>query len=410
MEDTNTIKNTNARPLKGIYKFFCWCSGARLYILKECPSDFNKYFGIGTIVFLTGVLASVSGGYALYTIFNNYIISIAFGILWGILIFSLDWYIVSSLKKENKPLKEIASSLPRIILAILLAVVISLPLKLKLFEKEINAELVTLISDRSVNYTNQVFKEFDELSMLEKKNTNLNNEITSKQKQRDELFNMIIEEAEGRSPTGMAGKGPVYEEKKKQLDKIEAELEEIKAINLKQIADNDELIVQLRQERINQVNEGKSVNKEYDGLLARMEALSAISLRNTAVHYANLFLLILFICIESAPILVKLMSKRGPYDELFDLEEYRKTVEAKKEMAHIKLNTHNLINIASDTQKMKSDANQQINKTLIDKIKETQTKLNDIKIQKWEEEQLKIISEDNNDIQQEVKKITDISD
>ncbi|MBN1181242.1 MAG: DUF4407 domain-containing protein [Bacteroidales bacterium] len=408
MEIVKNNSQHDKQSLKGIYKFFCWCSGARLYILKECPSDFNKYFGIGTIVFLTGLLASISGGYALFTIFNNYAISIAFGIIWGILIFALDWYIISSLKKENKPIKEITSSLPRIILAVLLAVVISLPLKLKLFEKEINAELVTLISDRTINYTNQVFKEFDELSMLEEKNIQLNNEIGVKQKQRDQLFNMIIEEAEGRSPTGIVGKGPVYEEKKKQLDKIDEELNELKASNQKQIEENNILIAQLRKERINQVNSGKNVNREYDGLLARMEALSSISLRNNTVHIANIFLLILFICIESAPILVKLMSKRGPYDELFDLEEYKKTIEAKKEITQIKLSNNNLINIASDTQKMKTDANQHINKILIDRIKETQTKLNDLRIQKWEEEQRKIISEDNNDIKQEVKKITDL--
>lgn len=400
----------NKIPLKGFYKFFCWCSGARLYILKECPSDFNKYLGIGAVVFLTGILAAVSGGYALYTVFNNLTISILFGMLWGIVIFSIDWYIVSSLKKENKPLKEILSSIPRLILAVILAIVISLPLKLKLFEREINAELETFKRDRSLNYTNLVFKEFDELHELEVKNTQLQLEIEKKQKQRDDLFAMIIEEAEGRSPTNKIGKGPVYKEKKMQLNKIEQELREIRKRNLTQIEENNKSILALRKERKEQINAGNQANEQYDGLLARMEALSSISLRNEAIHFAGLFILILFICVESAPILVKLMSKRGPYDELFELEEYKKQIEAKKEITNIKLNVHNYIDIANDTRKMKNSAYQEINKSLIFKIKETQTKLNNLKIRKWEEEQRKHISENGENIVKEVKSITDISD
>ena len=61
------------KPLKlsKIYRFFCWCSGARLYLLKDCPTDYNKFFGIGAVVVFTGIIATVSGAYALYTIFES---------------------------------------------------------------------------------------------------------------------------------------------------------------------------------------------------------------------------------------------------------------------------------------------------------------------------------------------------
>lgn len=402
--------NTDVDPyLKGFYKFFCWCSGARLYLLRRCPSDFNKYFGIGAVVFLTGVLAAISGGYALYTVFSNLLTSIIFGIFWGILIFTIDWYIVSSLKKQNKPFNEVLSSLPRLVLAVLLAVVISTPLKLKLFEKEINAELETFKSDRALNYTNIVFKEFDELSNLKKENSILQAQIDTKQEQRDLLFTMIIDEAEGRSPTNTPGKGPVYKEKKAQLDKIEMELEHLRKRNLAQMEIINTQIAELRKERKDQIDKGNSANRQYDGLLARMEALSAISMRNETINLAGLFFLILFIVIEASPILVKLMSKRGPYDELLDLEEYKKEVDTKREMSKIKLNMHDYINIAQDTRKMKTDANQYINEIMINKIKKTQTKINDLKIKKWEEEQLKHIVDNGEDIMNEVKSITNMS-
>lgn len=36
---------------------------------------------------------------------------------------------------------------------------------------------------------------------------------------------------------------------------------------------------------------------------------------------ANIFIMLLFIAIETAPIFVKLISNRGPYDELLELHE-----------------------------------------------------------------------------------------
>jgi len=89
-------KNTqipHTYKLDWFYSFFCWCSGARLYLLRSCPTDYNKYFGIGIIVFLTGIMASITWFYALFMIFNSLSLSIIFGIFWGILIFFLDWFI-----------------------------------------------------------------------------------------------------------------------------------------------------------------------------------------------------------------------------------------------------------------------------------------------------------------------------
>ena len=70
--------------LSWFYKIICWCSRARLYLLEKCPADYNKFFGIGVIVIMTGVMASISGEYALFTIFNNYTITIIFGVIWGV--------------------------------------------------------------------------------------------------------------------------------------------------------------------------------------------------------------------------------------------------------------------------------------------------------------------------------------
>ena len=61
--------------------------------------------------------------------------------LWGMMIFNLDRYIVSGMRKKSNFLKEFAMAAPRIVLAVFIGIVIATPLELKLFESEINAEL-----------------------------------------------------------------------------------------------------------------------------------------------------------------------------------------------------------------------------------------------------------------------------
>lgn len=81
--------------------FFWFCSGANIAILKKCPTETNKYVGIGGTVFFTGVLAALSAGYALYTVFESWYWAVAFGAVWGVMIFNLDRFIVSSMRKKG---------------------------------------------------------------------------------------------------------------------------------------------------------------------------------------------------------------------------------------------------------------------------------------------------------------------
>lgn len=82
--------------------FFLFCSGCDESILQKTPTEHNKYVGIGATVFFTGLFATVAAGYALYTVFGNLFSASIFAIMWGLLIFNLDRYIVSSMKKERQ--------------------------------------------------------------------------------------------------------------------------------------------------------------------------------------------------------------------------------------------------------------------------------------------------------------------
>src|ERR1700749_4176190 len=133
--------------MKRITRFFWFCSGAHIGTLKKYPIEHNKYVGIGATIFFTALFASLSGGYAMYFVFSGsafaVIFAILFGLIWGTAIFNMDRYIVSSINKEGSTNQQILQASPRILLAIMIGIVISWPLELKIFDKEIRQKLKT---------------------------------------------------------------------------------------------------------------------------------------------------------------------------------------------------------------------------------------------------------------------------
>jgi hypothetical protein len=88
-----------------LQNFFIMCSGADKDLMSQCPSEFNKYSGIGATIFFDRLACSFYRRLRLEFCVENVPLSILFGILWGIIIFNLDRYIVLSLRKEKIPTK-----------------------------------------------------------------------------------------------------------------------------------------------------------------------------------------------------------------------------------------------------------------------------------------------------------------
>ncbi|NJO90078.1 MAG: DUF4407 domain-containing protein, partial [Chloroflexia bacterium] len=289
---------------------------------------------------------------------------------------------------------ELLFSLPRLILAVLLAVVISRPLELKLFEKEIEGVLQTIQSENSIEHKQLIDKEFENISRLTGENEVLKEEIKQKEELRNKLFSMMIEEAEGRSPTSKIGKGSVYIEKKLEYDKVDKELAEIKMINSSRIEKNNELITELENKRQQQVDKSSVKIKQADGILARLEAMDVLSQKNRTVMYASWFIFILFILIESSPILVKLLSKRGPYDELIDKEEYEKQIEYKKQKVKAKILANNYLELLKQKDELQIDAEKRNNEKLVKEIEEAKNEINKLAIGKWKQQEIDAINKE----------------
>jgi hypothetical protein len=131
-------------------------------------------------------------------------------LVWGFLIFNLDRFIVSTIKKRDSFLDEFIQASPRIVLAIIIAVVISKPLEIKIFEKEINTVLLKEKNEMAIANKNQVANYFkSDVDKNKAETDSLKSAITQKEKEVAALYNAYITEAEGSAGTKKMAKSPI---------------------------------------------------------------------------------------------------------------------------------------------------------------------------------------------------------
>ncbi len=302
-------------------EFFWLCAGANKSILNNCPSESSKYVGIGATIFFTGVFAALAGGYALYTIFDSYLTATFFGVVWGLMIFNLDRFIVSSMRKNGEPKQEWLSALPRIVLAIIISIVIAKPLELKIFEKEVEAEIALMIQEDLALQEQTVKQRFIEnRTRLNEEIQHLKNEITTKANKRDELRRIAQEEADGTGGSMQRNAGPIYKIKKADADRVEAELNELIAMNGGLINEKENALAMLEAEESSAIQQLQE--SQLTGLASRIEALDRLTRKSSAIWVAHWFIMLLFLAVETAPVFVKLISQKGPYDFVLKKEEY----------------------------------------------------------------------------------------
>jgi hypothetical protein len=314
--DINTTNREITKPGFAL-SFFVFCSAADKDILYKCPrAEQIKYASIGATVFFTGMLAALSGGYALYTVFHSVILSILLGIFWGCLVFNLDRFIVSTIKKNERKSSQYRQVIPRLLLAVFLAIVISKPLELKIFEQEI---------DEKLHYTGvEKLTNIDQL--YQKKQDAKRAEIQGLKDKTDQRFVLREKdyaeykcECEGSCGTGARGVGSECLRKENKYKKADKEYQELKAANEKQMALIQEEIEALKKEKDYYKTQLKA--SFANGLMARLNALGELP------GGPSLAIVLLLICIEIAPIFAKLLSPLGPYDHLLKTVEYEYEIE-----------------------------------------------------------------------------------
>ena len=300
-----------------LQNFFILCSGTDSEILKTCSKgEQNKYAGIGATVFFTAVMAFIASSYALYTVFDNVYTAIFFGAIWGLLIFNLDRFIVSTIKKRNNFKQEFLQATPRIALAVIIAIVISKPLEMKIFEKEINQVLLEQKNELTLANKEQLAQQYTpQIEKLNQDIASLKSEIATKEAETNALYDIYINEAEGTAGTKLLGKGPVYKEKREKHDAALSELQALKTANAEKIAVIESQIAALDTEYAAVVKNSQPIIDGFDGLMARITALEELP------WLPSFFIFLLFLAIETSPIIAKLLAPKGEYDIKLEEQE-----------------------------------------------------------------------------------------
>ena len=148
----------------------------------------------------------------------------------------------------------------------------------------------------------------------------LKSEITKKETEVNSLYQTYITEAEGTKGTMKLGKGPVFKEKIAKHDLAKAELDTLRKSNLIKIEEREKKAKTLQADLDKKVTETQPIIDGFDGLMARINALNKLPL------IPSLFIMLLFLAIETSPIIAKLLSPKGEYD--FKLEDIETALKA----------------------------------------------------------------------------------
>ena len=318
-------------PKAGAVMRFLWkAAGGDRYILERATySDQIKYMCLGGIVFATGAMAGLAGGYAFYTIFSpkgsaledsihypTVALSFVFGIIWGLMIFNIDRFIVTSTGKGDGTEKitwdELKSAIPRIIMGAIIAITISKPIEIRMFQTEINNKLYDkqekLIAEfektTNINFENRLKVVEDDLGEVGKQRQDLIERIKiAEQAYTDNLM--------GKANGIVAGDGPLSKALKSQIDALKTELDRFEQINGAKIAEANKKRKELLAEKDEKLKNNEAVAKGLDGLLERIKLAHEV-----AGFWITLFITLLFLAIELTPIFFKLMLNKTPYDYL----------------------------------------------------------------------------------------------
>lgn len=372
-------KKTYSPGMDKVMKFLWRCAGADAQILQFSPySDHIKNAGIGGVVLATSVMASLAMGFAMHTIFaspvegkvdpitggellaGNWFVTIPVSIVWGLIIFNLDRFIVSTVKGDGTEaitIKEWGAMIPRLFMAILIGLTISAPLETYIFKREIHREWKLSMEKLALS----------EEYRIEQKNNNLNKrnitafeekdkQISKQQEKYDKANQEYQDELSGKNTGNGWGDGPVAKKKEKIKDLELAELNRLRG-ELKELEnEKDKFKGEVEGKKKKSTKEVLALKPGFLDQLMMLEKLSShgkeVEKYNAATNEIETFtnnkgeqvvkkeeiygaafwpiwlVRLLFMIIEIAPVIFKFMIWKSSYDYL--QENVSQILEAKQ--------------------------------------------------------------------------------
>lgn len=330
------LQESNEEQVFFIKQFLFFCAGLEGEIVKQ--EDFkvehSKYITIGLTVLFTSTLATLSGGYTLYTIFLNKIIAAPFGVLWGLIIFNLDRLVILGVKKDKQSSRNLNSGIgaigtmaPRILLACTIGFLVSEPVKLRLFKPEIDRKHEEILIEKEEKRVQEEIQEIqgkiqDEIDSKKEVIVKKHSEIDENDDAIEELRRFLNDEVLGRNG-GDPGRGDHARALEDQIQNEEVESAKIRDEVSALEEEIDGHLTEIRELQIEAENAGRNIEVDASqvSLLDSMNALHELSAENNTIRITSLFVTALFVLLELLPIFAKMMLGSGVYEELLDRKQ-----------------------------------------------------------------------------------------
>ena len=160
--------------MKRISDFLARLGGGNTAILDLVPLERTRYVQMAGVLLTTAGFATISMIFALHNGVQVPLLpSILLSLLWGIIILNLDRFLVLSMDATRDRMQQALMALPGVLLAVVLAFVISIPFVLRIFASDINAQLLTMHREGFNKADSGILAQLHALSELSAKNSSI---------------------------------------------------------------------------------------------------------------------------------------------------------------------------------------------------------------------------------------------
>ncbi|WP_305789958.1 DUF4407 domain-containing protein [Symbioplanes lichenis] len=432
-ERAHTPKNPEPGPRRGL---LIWLSGADPDSLARSPREGRKFSGLGGVVLTTACMAGVSAGFALHTGVQAPLpVAVVVAVLWGLAIANLDRWLVAAAGRRERWWQNVILLLPRALLAMVIGAVVSTPLVLWIFQREIQAQMTVTQQTQRNDFERKLRTDarFAAIPQLEKDVAALQKvaagtvtedvvgrdpDVKRTKQAFDDLdkrYTAARESAlcefDGSCGSKIKGGGPSYRQKvavvqdlRRQRDAAKQAWEQAQAAAEKKqdqsagvqqadaksgLEDKKEQLSRLKDLKTAEEDRYLADSRNDRGLLAQLEALSTITDRNSTLKTAYLTLLLFITAIEILPVLTKFLLNIGPataYDKILasaerndvTVAEQRMRFEREQEEEELKARARRQEEIRAETASRETVVQTEIRKRELDrKLSEELRRLSD---------------------------------
>jgi hypothetical protein len=346
-----------------------WMAGVDEKVLELCPTERTKFVATGGTVLTAAALATVASSFTIHQFLHVALAgAIVFGLAWGLAIMNLDRWLLTSIRRQKSLWRTLAMAIPRLFLAVIAGLVVAYPLQLRVFQKEVKAQVVQDKHVQQAQGRQQLIGQLAEITKLhehaeaiEKSLVSVTQgavlqgnaqyqatsaQLASLQAKQSHAQSAAFCELDGKCGTGRVGEGTAYHRKQerasalgRQVASKEAELGELRhqllgaeatkrktanTYDRAALTQIDTRLGKLEGERAQGEKELKQAYGPAGGLLDQIEALGVLTRTHSSMRVLARLLWLFILAVDALPAFAKTFMSLGRpslYEQAQDLLE-----------------------------------------------------------------------------------------